>query len=238
MFIETIKPLIAQHGYLAVFCIVALESAGIPLPGETALVLAAMFAGATGLLDVKLVIFFAAAGAILGDNVGFWAGRRYGLPLLLKHGGKLGLTDDRIKLGQYLFANHGAKIVFFGRFIALLRIFAAFLAGVNRYRWGQFLFYNATGGIVWAVVFGLGGFAFGEAFEHVAGPLGKIVLGLAAAGVLTGWWLIHTQEQKLIEKAVSAFPGPLREPEPQPEAETAPAPDEDAREKAPAVSGE
>ncbi|WP_298428122.1 DedA family protein [Rhodoblastus sp.] len=211
MFVETIKPLIAQHGYLAVFCIVALESAGIPLPGETALVLAAMFAGATGLLDIKLVIALAAAGAVLGDNVGFWAGRRFGLPLLLRHGRKLGLTDERIKLGQYLFDNHGAKIVFFGRFIALLRILAAFLAGVNRYGWGLFLFYNASGGVVWAILFGLGGYAFGDAFERVAGPLGKIVLGLVALGVGVGWWLIHTQEKKLIERAVAAYPGPLRE---------------------------
>ncbi|WP_296713024.1 DedA family protein [Rhodoblastus sp.] len=221
MFIETIKPLIAQHGYLAVFCIVALESAGIPLPGETALVLAAMFAGATGLIDIKLVIFFAALGAILGDNVGFWAGRRFGLPLLLNHGARLGLTDDRIKLGQYLFEHHGAKIVFFGRFIALLRIFAAFLAGVNRYSWGQFLFYNATGGIVWAVIFGLGGFAFGDAFERVAGPLGKIMLGLAALGVVLGWWIIHTQEKKLVARAVAAYPGPLRERAPAAEQQAA-----------------
>lgn len=211
MFIETIKPLIAQHGYLAVFCIVALESSGIPLPGETALVLAALFAGATGLLDIKLVIALAAAGAIFGDNFGFWAGRRFGLPLLLRHGGKLGLTDDRIKLGQYLFDNHGAKIVFFGRFIAVLRIFAAFLAGVNRYGWAQFLFYNASGGVVWALIFGLGGFAFGDAFERVAGPMGRIVLGLVVGGVAIGWWLIHTQEKKLIARAVAAYPGPLRE---------------------------
>jgi membrane protein DedA with SNARE-associated domain len=210
MFIEMIKPVVVQHGYLAVFCIVAMESAGIPLPGETALVLAAMFAGATGLLDIKIVIALAAAGAILGDNVGFWAGRRFGLPLLLRHGAKLGLTDDRIKLGQYLFDNHGAKIVFFGRFIALLRIFAAFLAGANRYRWGQFLFYNASGGVIWALIFGLGGYAFGDAFERVAGPLGKITLGLVVIGIFVGWWLIHTQEKKLIARAVAANPGPLR----------------------------
>jgi membrane protein DedA with SNARE-associated domain len=210
MFIATIKPLIAQHAYLAVFCIVALESSGIPLPGETALVLAAMFAGATGLIDIKIVIVLAAAGAIIGDNFGFLAGRRFGLPLLLNHGAKLGLTDDRIKLGQYLFDHHGAKIVFFGRFIALLRIFAAFLAGVNRYGWGQFLFYNASGGIVWALVFGLGGFAFGDAFERVAGPLGKIMLVCAVIGIAVGWWLLHTQEKKLIARAVKAYPGPLR----------------------------
>ncbi len=210
MLIDFIKPLIAQHGYLAVFCIVALESSGIPLPGETALVLAALYAGATGELDIKWIISLAAAGAILGDNVGFWAGRRFGLPLLLRHGGKLGLTDDRIKLGQYLFEHHGAKIVFFGRFVALLRIFAAFLAGVNRYGWGLFLFYNATGGVIWALVFGLGGYAFGDAFEHVAGPLGKIALGLAVIGVAIGWWVIHSQEKKLIARAVAAYPDPLR----------------------------
>jgi len=221
MLIETIQPLIAQHAYLAVFCIVALESSGIPLPGETALVLAAMFAGATGLIDIKIVIALAAAGAIFGDNLGFLAGRRYGLPLLLSYGHRIGLTDDRIKLGQYLFAHHGAKIVFFGRFIALLRIFAAFLAGVNRYGWGQFLFYNASGGIVWALVFGLGGYAFGEAFEHVAGPLGKITLGLVVVGIFVGWWLIRTQEQKLIARALVAYPGPLREPEFEPPARRA-----------------
>ena len=211
MFIEAIKPLIAQHGYVAVFTIVALESAGIPLPGETALVLASLFAGATGLLDIKAVIALAAAGAILGDNVGFWAGRRYGLPLLLNHGDKIGLSDDRIKLGQYLFAHHGAKIVFFGRFVALLRIFAAFLAGVNRYGWGQFLFYNASGGVIWAIVFGIGGFAFGEAFERAAGPIGKVLLALAVLGVAMGWWLIHTQEKKFIARALAHIPGPLRE---------------------------
>lgn len=211
MFVETIKPLIAQHGYLAVFCIVTLESVGVPIPGETALVLAAIFAGATGLLGIKLVIALAAAGAVLGGNIGFWAGRRFGLPLLLSHGGKIGFSDERIKLGQYLFDHHGAKIVFFGRFIALLRIFAAFLAGVNRYGWGQFLFFNAGGGVVWAAIFGVGGYAFGDAIERAEGPLGKIVLALVILGVAIGGWLIHSQEKKLTARAVAAYPGPLRD---------------------------
>ncbi len=210
MFVETIKPLIAQHGYFAVFCIVMLESVGVPIPGETALVLAAIFAGATGLLDIKLVMALAAAGSILGGGIGFLAGRRFGLPLLLNHGGKVGLSDDRIKIGQYLFDHQGAKIVFFGRFVAILRIFAAFLAGVNRFGWGQFLFYNATGGVVWAAIFGLGGYAFGDTIERVEGPLSKIVLALVVLGVAIGWWLIHTQEQKLIARAVAAYPTPLR----------------------------
>ena len=100
--------------------------------------------------------------------------------------------------------------MFFGRFIALLRIFAAFLAGVNRYGWGQFLFYNASGGVVWALVFGLGGFAFGDAFERVAGRSARSALAGVALGAAVGWWLIHTQEKKLIARAVEAYPGPLR----------------------------
>ncbi len=84
---------------------------------------------------------------------------------------------------------------------------------MNRYSWGQFLFYNASGGVVWALVFGLGGFAFGDAFERVAGPLGKIVLGLIVVGIAFGWWLLHTQEKKWIARAVAENPGPLRERE-------------------------
>lgn len=211
MILEFMQPLIVQHGYLAVFVIVALESAGVPLPGETALVLAAVFAGATGLLDIRWVVGLAAAGAILGDNVGFWAGRRFGLPLLLNHGHRVGLHDDRIRLGQYLFDQHGGKIVFFGRFIAFLRIFAAFLAGANRYGWPQFLAFNAAGGVIWAMIFGYGGYAFGDAFENIAGPAGRIALALAVACVALCGWLLHAQEKKWTARAVAACPGPLRD---------------------------
>lgn len=210
MALDFIEPLIAQHGYLAVFLIVALESAGIPLPGETALVLAAVYAGASGRLEIHWVVGVAVAGAIIGDNIGFWAGRRFGLPLLLNHGHRVGLHDDRIRLGQYLFERHGGKIVFFGRFVAFLRIFAAFLAGANRYGWPQFLCFNAAGASVWAAVFGYGGYAFGDAFENIAGPAGRIALGLIVLFLAIGGWLLHAQEKKWTARAAEACPGPLR----------------------------
>ena len=119
-----IQPIVAQYGLYAVFLIVMLESAGVPLPGETALVLAAIFAGITGQLDIVHVIVVAAAGAIIGDNIGFMVGRRYGLPLVKRYGALVGLDDRRLAFGQHMFARHGAKIVFFGRFVAILRIFA------------------------------------------------------------------------------------------------------------------
>ena len=191
-----IQPIVAQYGLYAVFLIVMLESAGVPLPGETALVLAAIFAGITGQLDIVHVIVVAAAGAIIGDNIGFMVGRRYGLPLVKRYGALIGLDDRRLAFGQHMFARHGAKIVFFGRFVAILRIFAALLAGVNHYSWRSFLFYNAAGGIVWASVFGVGGYVFGDAMHRVAGPIGMIGLAFAVVGLVAGWWVMRRQEER------------------------------------------
>jgi membrane protein DedA with SNARE-associated domain len=143
-----LNALIAQYGYWAIGLIVMLESSGLPLPGETALLLGAGYAGATGRIELSSVVAAAAVGAIIGDNIGFWIGRTFGADLLLRYGKYIYLPERRIKLGQYLFERHGAKIVFFGRFIALLRILAALLAGVNKYPWRPFLVYNAAGSAV------------------------------------------------------------------------------------------
>jgi membrane protein DedA with SNARE-associated domain len=111
--------------------IVMLESAGIPMPGETILVTAAVYAGTRHALDIRWVIAAAAGGAILGDNIGFWVGREFGEPLLEKWGHLVGLDARKRMLGRHLFARYGGSIVFLGRFVALLRAFAALLAGAN-----------------------------------------------------------------------------------------------------------
>ena len=123
-------------------------------PGETALVTAAVYAGATHNLNIAMVILAAITGAIVGDNIGFLVGRQFGYRLLLRHGSLFRLTTARIKLGQFLFLRHGGKMVFFGRFIAVLRALAALLAGVNCMAWPRFLIFNAAGGIVWAGGYG------------------------------------------------------------------------------------
>src|SRR5271166_3135902 len=115
---------LATYSYFAILAIVGMESAGIPMPGETALVAAAILAG-EGKLHLYGVIGAAAAGAILGDNGGYWVGREFGFPIAYRYGRYVNLDEKRLKLGQYLFLKHGGKIVFFGRFVAILRAFAA-----------------------------------------------------------------------------------------------------------------
>src|SRR5579871_2613437 len=202
---------LGAYGYLALFVIVGLESAGIPLPGETVLVAAAILAG-QGKLNIYGVIASAAGGAILGDNCGYWVGREFGFPLVYRYGKYVQIDERRLKLGQYLFLRHGGKIVFFGRFVALLRAFAAFLAGVNRFNWERFFLCNAAGGIVWATVFGAGGFFLGRAFESYARPVGFAALACAVIAFFVGGRFVRYHERQLEDEAERAFPGPLVEP--------------------------
>ncbi|WP_158814286.1 DedA family protein [Methylocapsa sp. S129] len=210
-FVQHLHDFIATYGYLAVFVVVCLESAGVPMPGETALVTAAIFAG-QGTLDIKWVIASAALAAIIGDNAGYWVGREFGFPIVLKYGRYIRLDEARLKLGQYLFQRHGGKIVFFGRFVAVLRAFAALLAGINRLEWPRFFAFNAAGGIVWASIFGFGGFFLGHAFEHYAKPVGIAALICAVIGAVAASRFISHHEQRLIAEAEAALPGPLVAP--------------------------
>ncbi len=209
--IAHLRQFIADYGYLAVFFIVALESAGVPMPGETALITAAIFAG-QGSLSLIGVIGSAAAAAILGDNAGYWVGREFGFPLIRRYGHIVRVDEGRLKVAQYLFLRHGGKIVFFGRFVALLRAFAAFLAGVNRLPWGRFLIFNALGGIVWATLFGLGGYFLGIAFEHYARPVGIALLVGAVIAAVVATRFISSHEASLRAQAEAALPGPLVAP--------------------------
>ena len=210
-FVHQLHEYLAIYGYFAIFVIVGLESAGIPMPGETVLVAAAILAG-EGKLHLYGVIGAAAAGAILGDNCGYWIGREFGFPLIYRFGSYVRLDERRLKLGQYLFMKHGGKIVFFGRFVAVLRAFAAFLAGVNRYNWEEFFLFNAAGGIVWASIFGAGGYFLGRAFESYARPVGVAALVAAVVAIVLGTRFVRYHERALEEEAERALPGPLIQP--------------------------
>jgi membrane protein DedA with SNARE-associated domain len=204
-----LQHLITTHGYWTIALIVGLESMGIPLPGETVLVLAAIYAASDPTLNIWLVIAAAAIGSIIGDNVGYWIGHRYAYAAILRYGRHMGLSESRIKVGQYLFRKHGGKVVFFGRFVALLRILAAFLAGVNRMPWRDFLIANAAGAILWASVFGVGAYYFGKLLFELHRVLASAMFILALAAFFAAGYLINRYERRLIEAAEQALPGPL-----------------------------
>lgn len=202
---EWLQHFIETYGLWALFLFVTLESAGIPLPGETALVTSALFAGSTHRLEITSIVAVAASAAIIGDNIGYLIGRTIGLSLVQRYGRHIGLTEDRLRVGQYLFLKHGGKIVFFGRFVAFLRAFAAVLAGIDRMPWPHFLVMNALGGICWASLFGFGAYALGEEIEHVAGPVGIAFLVLAIVMIVAAVVYFRRHEKELEDRARTAL---------------------------------
>ena len=182
---------------------------GVPMPGETALVTTALYAGSTHQIDIISVVLVAATGAIIGDNIGYLIGRSIQLRLLVRYGRYIRLDQPRLKVGQYLFRRHGGKIVFFGRFVAFLRTFAAVLAGANRMPWPHFLLMNALGGLCWASIFGGGAYLFGEQIARVAGPVSLLLLVVAIGLVAAGIVFFRRHERELEQRAEAALPGPL-----------------------------
>jgi membrane protein DedA with SNARE-associated domain len=174
----------ADVGYAAVFLLIAIETMGIPVPGETALIAAALLAR-DGQMEIVALVALAAAAAILGDNVGFYIGRKGGRRLLLRRGPLLSQRRRVLEIGEPFFARHGAKAVFLGRWVSGLRIASAWLAGINGMPWSVFLVWNALGGILWAATVGFGVYALGRVAEDVIAVAGPIAAaGLAALVVV------------------------------------------------------
>jgi membrane protein DedA with SNARE-associated domain len=190
-----ITQLLATYGYAAIFLLVAIESMGIPVPGESTLMAASLCAATTHRLEVAAVIAAAAAGAIVGDNLGFIAGHQGGYRLIHRYGRYVGLDERRLRFGRYLFDRHGGKIVFFGRFLPVLRMWAAVLAGTNRMPWGRFLLLNASGGVVWATVMGLAAYALGSTAEHLGAIVGA-ALASATTAVMIGLLVVMKRREK------------------------------------------
>lgn len=174
-------------GYAIVGLFVGIESMGIPMPGETALI-AASIAAKQGDLNIHWVIAAAALGAIIGDNIGYWVGRKGGRRLL-EHPGPF--HQRRLALlvhGDRFFDRHGAKAVFIGRWVALLRVTAALLAGANRMDPKKFFIWNALGGVAWATSVGLVGYLLGATGEQLIHRFG--IWGAVAGGVILVAFLI------------------------------------------------
>ena len=193
--------ILSSLGYLSVFLLITLENLGLPLPGETVLVGAAIYAGQTHQLDIIFIILAAASGGALGGTIGFWLGRIFGPMLTDKYGKLIGLTPRRIILGEYLFKKWGGLIIFFGRFVALLRVLAAILAGLNHFDPLRFFIFNAAGALLWSMIFGCGGYFFGSAIHQIAGPIGWIILISVIIGGFFIYRYLKQNEERLMREA-------------------------------------
>ena len=152
--IHHLASLISVYGSWLVAGIIALECVGVPLPGETILIAAALYAGSTHELSIWSVFVAGVLGGIIGNFIAFWVGREFGYRLLLRYGRYVHLSESRIKIGQYLFMRHGSKVVFFARFVPLLRSVVGFLAGANYMPWRDFWIANIAGAVVWVAIDG------------------------------------------------------------------------------------
>ena len=217
-----ITHLVQSYGYYAVFTLIALESIGIPRPGETALSTAAVSAGTTHQLNSVARAAAAAAGAVVGDNAGYWLGRTGGYRLAERYGRCVQLDRTKLKIGRYLFARHGGKVVFFGRFVAVMRTFAAFFAGVSKMRWPGFLAANVAGGVLWAALYGFGAFALGSAAHGVASAVTYAGYGIAGVVTLTSFFVVRRSVRRLEKQAEEAFPDDETPAAPAPEPDLEP----------------
>jgi membrane protein DedA with SNARE-associated domain len=190
---DWIVDLFARYGYWVVFIGVFLENAGLPVPGETALLAGAALAN-FGRLSLPWVILTAVAGAILGDNLGFFVGRHGGRALAERYGRRVGFTRKRFAQFDRFFERHGGRTVFLARFITGLRVVGAVLAGGSGLRWPIFLVYNAAGAVAWATTFGILGYALGESWDVLERWIGRSsILIVAAVGVLVVVWIARAR---------------------------------------------
>jgi membrane protein DedA with SNARE-associated domain len=194
-----VNHLLLDYGLVLLFLLVGVEAAGIPLPGETALVAAAVLAHDHW--GIEWVIVVAAAGAIVGDNTGYWIGRVGGRKLIERFNFTRRYAERALPPSERFFARHGGKTIFLARFIALLRITAAWLAGVTRMSWWRFFLWNAAGGIVWATGVGLLAYYAGKAAGDAVGRYGlyggAVVIVLAVLVILA----LRVWHKRAIESA-------------------------------------
>jgi membrane protein DedA with SNARE-associated domain len=198
---------VSNYGVWTVAAFIALESIGLPLPAEAALIAAAFFAARTHDIGIWSLIGAGIVAAIVGEMVGFWIGRRFGHQVLMRYGARVGFTEERIRIGQWLFVRYGGRFVFIARFLPFLRNIAAVLAGTNSMAQHSFYFASATAAAAWIITYGLSAYSFGEAFGNLASPV-AVVLGLVATlMVLATPVLILRYERSLLGKVGRESPG-------------------------------
>jgi len=199
---RTVTSFVEQHdqwALLIMFALLALESFGLPLPGETALIACAVLAS-QGSFSIVTVILVGVAAAIIGDNLGYWAARKGGRPLLERYGVTRRFANRYLPRGERFFAAHGGKAVFLGRFIAVLRVTVAWIAGMSHMHWWSFLGWNAAGGIVWATGVALISFYLGDTAAAAIGRYGIFAAGGIVVITAAGFLVVRLIEKRVVEE--------------------------------------
>jgi membrane protein DedA with SNARE-associated domain len=202
------RELIDHYGAWVVFILVFLEAIGLPFPGETVLVTAAIYAGTTQQLSIGLVLVAAVLGVIIGSVIGYWIGHRYGYPLIVRYGAYVGLTEQRVKIGQYLFQRFGVSVILVARFVAVLRSIAGLIAGASRMPFAPFMIANAAGAVAWSLLYGLAAYFLGKEIEHYARPVAFTLAVTGAIAIMAGLAYWRRKEHELAAAAERAIPGP------------------------------
>jgi membrane protein DedA with SNARE-associated domain len=191
-----VTDLLISYGLVLLFALIAAESAGVPLPGETALIAAAILA-ARGHYSIVSVIVVAAAAAIIGDNIGYWIGRTGGRALLERWGPVRRYAGRALPPGERFFKKHGGKTVFIGRFVAVLRVTAAWLAGITHMTWWRFFLWNAAGGIVWATGVSLLAYYFGKAAADAVATYGVYALVVIVVAAVIAFVVMRVLKKRI-----------------------------------------
>jgi membrane protein DedA with SNARE-associated domain len=199
--LASVSTFIDQHdqwALLVMFVLLTLESFGLPLPGETALIACSVLAS-QGSLSIEWVIVVGVLAAVVGDNLGYWAARAGGRPWLQRHRLTRQYAEKYLPRGERFFAKHGGKAVFFGRFVAVLRVTAAWIAGLSHMHWWRFLGWNMAGGIVWATGVAVISYYLGDAAAGALSRYGLFAAGGAILLTAAGFLVVRRLEKRVLE---------------------------------------
>src|SRR5262245_15450940 len=213
MLLASITTFIDQHSHMALFLLfglVALESFGLPLPGETAVIACGVLAS-QGALSIPVVIAVASAAAIIGANCGYWVARRGGRSLLYRYDWTRRYAERYLPRGERFFARHGGKAVFLARFVSVLRVTAAWIAGLSRMSWWRFFAWNAAGGIAWATLVSLVAYYLGNAAAKAIGRYGLYAGGGAVVFAAVGFLVARRLERRVVEREADSHSSSTRE---------------------------
>jgi membrane protein DedA with SNARE-associated domain len=202
VFASSLTTFIEQHSQWALvvmFVLLMLESFGLPLPGETALIACSVLAS-QGSLSIAWVIAVGVLAAVVGDNLGYWAARKGGRPLLERHRWTKRYAEQYLPRGERFFAKHGGKAVFFGRFVAVLRVTAAWVAGLSHMNWWRFFGWNLAGGAVWATGVAVLAYALGDAAAQALSRYGLYAAGGAVVLTVLGYLVVRWLERRVVEE--------------------------------------